>query len=72
MTDAGPGPISGEEVHLREEADRAYRGLEDNSPRLALSGERVMAMLQDATRKAPLPALAVAFLLGAMFARRRL
>jgi len=73
MIDAGTGPMSGEEVRVREAADRAYRVQEGEEPKSnpPLSGERMLESISNATRRAPLPALAMAFMLGAMFARRR-
>ena len=71
MTDLGAGPMSAEEVRVREAADQAYRVLEGEEPRPSPSGDRLLAFLKEATRAAPLQALAIAFVLGAMFAQRR-
>ena len=71
MTDARVGqPLSTEEVKIREAADQGYRELEGE----LISGTRPFEKLLDAvrarTREAPLQALAVAFILGAMAVRR--
>jgi hypothetical protein len=71
MTDAGIGPMSAEETRVREAADKAYRALEGEEPPPVVSGDRLLKLLKDATREAPLRALAIAFILGAVFARRR-
>jgi len=70
MTDPAVGPMS-EETRLRQAADQAYRIGEGEQPAIAGSGSRLLALLSNATREAPLQALAIAFILGAMLARRR-
>ena len=47
--------MSAEEVRTREAADRAYRIQEGEKPNPALSGDRMLELLKDATRRAPLP-----------------
>ena len=70
MTDAGVGPLSAEEVHIREAADQAYRVLEGEEPRPPSSRALLLETMRTVTREAPLTALAVAFLLGATLGRR--
>jgi hypothetical protein len=70
MLDVSAGPMSGEEVRIRNAADQAYRVLEgEEPPRSATS--QLADILRARTREAPLQALAVAFLLGVMLSRRR-
>jgi hypothetical protein len=77
MTDVSVGPLSAEEARVREAAGQAYRVLEGEEPSpLAsrspvASGDRLLKLLTDATREAPLQALTIAFILGAVLARRR-
>jgi hypothetical protein len=71
MTDISVGPMSAQETHVREAADQAYRILEGEKLAPRPSGDRWLKLLSNATREAPLRALAIAFILGAMFARRR-
>jgi len=73
MTDASVGPMSAEETNIREAADQAYRILEGEGPAPIppASGDRLVKLLRNATREAPRQALAIAFILGAMFAWRR-
>jgi hypothetical protein len=63
--------MSAEETHVREAANQAYRILESEEPAPRPSGDRLLKLLINATREAPLQALAIAFILGVMFARRR-
>ena len=70
MTDPGVGPLSADEVQIREAADQAYRELEGELPATARPGEKLLQALRDRTREAPLQALAIAFILGAMAVRR--
>ncbi len=68
MTDVGLSPT--EEAHVQQAADEAFRvltGDEDARPRPL----RVSEVLRQATREAPLHALAIAFLFGVIVARRR-
>jgi hypothetical protein len=71
MTDANVGPISAEETCVREAADQAYGVLEGKEAAAPSAGDRLLKLVSNATREAPLPALAIAFILGAMFARRQ-
>ncbi len=69
MTELGLSPP--EEARVQEAADEAFRvltGKEVPPPRRRV---RVSQVLRDATREAPLRALAIAFLLGVLVARRR-
>ncbi len=69
MTEVGLSPP--EEARVQEAADEAFRvltGKEVPPPRRRV---RVSQVLRDATREAPLHALAIAFLLGVLVARRR-
>lgn len=71
MTDAGVGqPLAAEEVKIREAADRAYRELEGELNPTPRPLEKLFDALRARTREAPLQALAVAFILGAMASRR--
>jgi len=70
MTDVGVGPLSAEEKHVREAADRAYGILRGEEPPRPSSKALFLQTLRTVTREAPLTALAVAFLLGATLARR--
>ena len=70
MTDAGVGPLSAEEKHIREAADQAYRVLEGEEPLRPNSRALFLETMRAVTREAPLAALAVAFLLGATLGRR--
>lgn len=70
MTEVGLSPP--EEARVQQAADEAYRVLTgDEAPPLPRRRMRVAQVLRDATRDAPLHALAVAFLLGVLVARRR-
>jgi hypothetical protein len=73
MSDTSVGPMSAEETNIREAADQAYRILEgeEPTPLPPASGDRLLKLLRNATRETPLQALAIAFILGAMFAWRR-
>jgi hypothetical protein len=64
------GLTSAEEAHVQQAADEAFRVLtgEDDQPPARL---RIAETLRRLTLEAPLHALAVAFLLGALVARRR-
>lgn len=68
MTEVGLSPP--EEARVQEAADEAFRVLTGREvpPRPRV---RVSQVLRDATREAPLHALAIAFLLGVLVARRR-
>ena len=69
MAEVGLSPP--EEARVQEAADEAFRvltGKEVSPPRRRV---RVNQVLRDATREAPLHALAIAFLLGVLVARRR-
>ena len=70
MTDANVGPMSAQEARVRQAADQAYRVLEGEEAALPASGEGLLNIIKRATREAPLQALAIAFVLGVMFARR--
>ena len=71
MTDAGVGqPLSKAEENIREAADQAYRELEGELTSNATLGDKLFNMLRARTREAPLHALAIAFVLGVMVARR--
>ena len=71
MTDAGVGPLSAEEVRIRTAADEAYRVLEGDEDPAPAAMPRVLDILRAQARQAPLQALAIAFILGVVFARRR-
>ena len=71
MTDASVGPLSAEEVRIRNAADEAYRVLRGEQPAPIGSTDRIFDLLRHATRRSPLQALAVAFVLGMIIARRR-
>jgi hypothetical protein len=66
------GLTSAEEAHVQQAADEAFRVLtsaeDDQPPRAKL---RTAETLRRLTLEAPLHALAVAFLLGVLVARRR-
>ncbi|SDO83104.1 hypothetical protein SAMN05444050_5121 [Afipia sp. GAS231] len=71
MTDARVGqPLSTEEVKIREAADQNYRELEGELIPGARPLDKLLDALRARTREAPLQALAVAFILGAMAVRR--
>ncbi len=63
-------PLSKEEVRVREAADQSYRGLKDGLPSTARPADKLLEALRLRTREAPLQALAIAFILGAMLVRR--
>ena len=69
MTDVGLSPP--EEARVQQAADEAFRVLTSNEAPRPRRRMRVSRVLREATREAPLHALAVAFLLGVLFARRR-
>lgn len=69
MTEAGLSPP--EEARVQHAADEAFRVLTGNETPPPRQRVRVAEVLRDVTRDAPLHALAVAFLLGVLFARRR-
>ena len=69
MTEAGLSPP--EEARVQHAVDEAFRVLTGNEVPPPRRGLRVAQVLREATREAPLHALAVAFLLGVLFARRR-
>ena len=69
MTEVGLSPP--EEARVQHAADEAFRVLTGNEVPPPPRGSSVAQVLRDATREAPLQALAVAFLLGVLFARRR-
>lgn len=70
MTETGLTPP--QEARVQQAADEAYRVLTgDEVPPLPRRRSRVAQVLREATREAPLHALAVAFLLGVLVARRR-
>jgi hypothetical protein len=71
MTDASVGPLSAEEARARNAADVAYRVLNGEEPAAPSNAVRVLDVVRDMTRKAPLQALAAAFLLGFVLKRRR-
>ena len=71
MTDAGVAPPpAAEEMKIREAADQAYRELEGELGPEPRPLDRLLDALRARTREAPLQALAVAFILGAMASRR--
>lgn len=70
MTDVGIGqPLSTEEVKIREAADEGYRELEGELTPETRPFEKLLDAVRARTREAPLQALAVAFVLGAMAVR---
>ena len=68
MSDESAGPISVEEIRQREAADRVREG--EVQP-VTTAGDRALTFVKKATRQFPVQALAIAFLAGAIFARRR-
>jgi hypothetical protein len=71
MTDAGIGqPMAAEEVKIRQAADQSYRELEGELSPQARPIDKLLDAVRTRTREAPLQALAVAFILGAMAVRR--
>ena len=71
MTDVSVGPLSAEEARIQNAADQAYRVLEDGGAAPSEATARLLDLLRERTREAPLQALAIAFILGVMLARRR-
>jgi hypothetical protein len=71
MTDLSVGPLSAEEARIRDAADQAYRVLRGEDSKSWGAHDRVFDLLCDATRRAPLQALAIAFVAGVIVARRR-
>jgi hypothetical protein len=71
MTDAGVGPLSAEEVKIREAADQAYRVLNGEETPAGRPADQLLHVLRMRAREAPLQSLAIAFILGVMVARRR-
>lgn len=69
MTEVGLSPP--EEARVQHAADEAFRVLTGDEAPPPRGRMRVAQVLRDATRDAPLHALAVAFLLGVLVARRR-
>lgn len=70
MTNVDIGqPLSKEEVRVREAADQSYRGLKDEFS-TARPADKLLDAVRLRTREAPLQALAIAFILGAMLVRR--
>ena len=69
MTEVGLSPP--EEARAQRAADEAFRVLTGNEVPPPRRGVRASQLLRDVTREAPLHALAVAFLLGVLVARRR-
>ncbi|HEU0369007.1 MAG TPA: hypothetical protein VFR42_07355 [Candidatus Acidoferrum sp.] len=69
MTEVGLSPP--EEARVQQAADEAFRVLTGNEVPPPRRSVRVSQLLRDATLNAPLHALAVAFLLGVLVARRR-
>jgi hypothetical protein len=70
MTDGVGQPLSTEEVKIREAADQSYRELEGEWIPETRPFEKLLDAVRARTREAPLQALAVAFILGAMAVRR--
>ena len=71
MMDAGAEPsLSAEEVKIRGAAEQGYRELEGELNAAPRPAERLLAAMRARTREAPLQALAAAFILGVMAARR--
>jgi hypothetical protein len=69
MTDAGLS--SSEEGNIQQAADQAFRGLTSDETPPAPGRLRLSEALRRATRKGPVRALTIAFLLGVVAARRR-
>ena len=69
MTDTGLSPP--EEARVQQAADEAFRVLTGDEDDRPLARLRIAENLRRATLEAPLHALAVAFLLGVLLARRR-
>jgi hypothetical protein len=60
-----------EKAHVQQAADEAFRVLTGEQDELPPQRDRFIEALRQATLQAPLHALAVAFLLGALITRRR-
>ena len=69
MTEVGLSPP--EEARVQHAADEAFRVLTSNEAPLPRRRSRIVQVIRDATLEAPLHALAAAFLLGVLVARRR-
>jgi hypothetical protein len=69
MTDVDLNPS--EEAHVQQAADEAFRVLAGDDDPPSVRRLRFSQALREATLVAPLHALAVAFLLGVLVARRR-
>jgi hypothetical protein len=69
MTEVGLSPS--EEARVQQAADEAFRVLTGDEDVRRPVGEHLVETLRQLTREAPLHALAVAFLLGVLIARRR-
>jgi hypothetical protein len=61
MTDVSVGPLSAEEARIRNAADQAYSVLRGEEPPAPSSIDRVVDAIRQAARRAPLRALAAAF-----------
>jgi hypothetical protein len=71
MIDAGVGQHSStEEMKIRQAADQACKELEGELIPEARPAAKLLAALRARVREAPLPALAIAFILGVMASRR--
>ena len=71
MTELSVGPSSLEEARIQSAADQAYRVLRGEESSSLGARDRIFDLLRDITRRAPLRALAVAFVVGVIVARRR-
>ncbi len=69
MTEVGLSPP--EEARVQQAADEAFRVLTGNEVPRSPRRFRLGQVIAEATREAPLHALAAAFLLGVLVARRR-
>jgi len=71
MNYASVDPLSAKEARIQTAANEAYRVLEGQESAPTNPRERLLDILRNATREAPLHALALAFIFGVMAARRR-
>jgi hypothetical protein len=70
MADISASGASSQEMRIQQAADEAVRILEGAQDRLAPADRGYFHTLREATLRAPLHSLLIAFLLGALIARR--
>ena len=70
MADISASGVSSQEMRIQQAADEAVRILEGAEDRLATADRGYFHTLREATLRAPLHSLLIAFLLGALIARR--